>query len=824
MTLGRALVTNLGPYMLAAKAEALIAAEVGKGCDGTILSNPVSLEPYFSPISVPRDIMALKDNPFWIYENPPLEQDLVRFQVWISPDQPFDWVCLELLLKQLLTVSSRVGLEIMGNQERIVIMLLCHRSDMPVVQTAFRGKLKFCKLSPLKGNPFLDLGPQVWEKAKFYDYYPPPPYSHLLTRPNELHSSPYECLITAMADIPAPAKGVYQILFQPVSPAHNWHRNIEILMDFEYMVKQVSNVGYSQRYAQQAPSGDLRQMAGEVETKAHNDKPLYAMAFRVAVLGGNGLAHDYLKSLAVFSSLFQHGGRPLEFLTEADYQPILSPQQLRQMFRLGLTFRPGSLVNSAELTGLVHLPPATMAEHLEVSTDILDTLAITNNNLSEGTPIGICRIANSEKLVCIPRRIRLRHTHLIGKPDVGKSTAEEHMIIDDINNDHGVAVLDPHGDLAERLLALIPEAYMNKVIYFDPGDPYWVPLWNPMQKIPGQDNGRLTDDLVGVLKSFVTGWGDRMEHILRHSIFALLHLSGSTLLDIADLLRGSSKESETTRRLILDVVENEEARKFWQHDFTRYRPDELTPPKHKLSKLLVGGTLSMMLSQPHSSFNFRRIMDDGVIFIANLSRIGTEVRQILGGFILAVIHMTALSRSDIPKDKRKVFHTYLDEAHRFVTDSLEDIIAETRKYGVSLTLAHQYMRQFTIPQMDAVASVGTTIVFNVDTKDAIHLSKGFQGLVKPDDIIDLDIFQAIIRCGRDTAKIHTLAPLEIPEKNFKSQIIEQSHRKYCMPAPQVRKNIEQRGERANRPFEPLDTALKTSETNNTVKERDYEEH
>ena len=112
--------------------------------------------------------------------------------------------------------------------------------------------------------------------------------------------------------------------------------------------------------------------------------------------------------------------------------------------------------------------------------------------------------------------------------------------MDDIQHGHGVAVLDPHGDLVERLLTLIPEEYIEKTIYFDPGDPDWVPIWNPMQRIPGQDIGRMADDLVGVLKSFVTGWGDRMEHILRHSIFALLHLPGSTLLDIADILRSGS--------------------------------------------------------------------------------------------------------------------------------------------------------------------------------------------------------------------------------------------------------------------------------------------
>jgi len=132
----------------------------------------------------------------------------------------------------------------------------------------------------------------------------------------------------------------------------------------------------------------------------------------------------------------------------------------------------------------------------------------------------------------------------------------------------------------------------------------------------------------------------------------------------------------------LEVIENEEARKFWQHDFIRYRSDEFGPPKHKLSKLLVSGTISLMLSQPNSRFNFRQAMDDRMIFLGNLSKLGTEVREILGGFILAILHATALGRCDTPPERRKVFHVYLDEAHRFVTDALEDVIAETRKYGV----------------------------------------------------------------------------------------------------------------------------------------------
>jgi len=531
------------------------------------------------------------------------------------------------------------------------------------------------------------------------------------------------------------------------------------------------------------------------------------------VLCSDNIARKYLQSLTVFSSLFQHGGRALRSVTETDYKSILCSRQIREMFELGLTYRPGFLVNSTELAGLAHFPPATIAEHLEVSTALLDTLAVSTNARLRGTPVGTCSIANEEHPMYISQEIRICHTHVIGRPSMGKSTLEEHMVLDDIREGHGVAVLDPHGDLVERLLGLIPREDIDSVIYFDPSDPDWVPLWNPMQRVPGQSLGRMADDLVGVLKSFVTGWGDRMEHILRHSIYALLHLSGSTLLDIADILRTGSKESETMRRLILEVVENEEARNFWKHDFRNYRPDEFAPPKHKLSKLLVGSTVSLMLSQPKSSFNFRRIMDDGSIFLGNLSKIGTEVREILGGFMLAVMHMTALGRSDVPAAMRKPFHIYLDEAHRFVTDSMEDIIAETRKYGVSMTLAHQYLRQFTKTKVDALSSVGTTIVFNVDTADAAHLSRNFRNMVTVDDIVNLEVGQAIVRCGTNIARIKTLPPLDIPQKNFRDQIIARSRRDYCMPAAQVRQIIARRRERANKPFEPLDTNHRPSTAN-----------
>jgi hypothetical protein len=498
--------------------------------------------------------------------------------------------------------------------------------------------------------------------------------------------------MTTLASIEEPALGLYQVMFQPVDPLHNWHRNVEILLDFEYAIKLHDGFHPPQRYAQKSPSGDLKTMAWEVETKANNDKGFFAAALRLAVIGAGRKGRALLRGLGIVPSLFQHGGRPLEYVTEEEYARVLSLSEIRDMFVLGLTYRPGFLVNSFELTGLVHIPPLKTDHAHSIPLEALETLPVRNPDLLGGTWIGICEYAGVLQRASIPDRLREKHTHLIGRPGSGKSTLQTHMILSDIEQGHGVAVLDPHGDLIESVLCLIQEAHIHRTIYFNPGDPDWVPIWNPLKRIPGQDIVRTADDIVRAIQSFVAsgGWGDRLEHLLRNMIFSLIHLPKSTFLDLSNLLRNKSQESKRMTRDILAAIDNESVRQFWIQDYDKYGKDDLGPPRNKLSKLLVSGTVSLMLSQPESLFNFRQIMDDSMILLVDLSSIGSMVREILGCFILSLIHLAALSRSTVPLDQRKQFHVHCDETHRFMTDTLEDLIAETHKYRVSLSLAHHY--------------------------------------------------------------------------------------------------------------------------------------
>jgi hypothetical protein len=532
----------------------------------------------------------------------------------------------------------------------------------------------------------------------------------------------------------------------------------------------------------------------------------------------------HLSSLATFTSLFQHGGRPLTHLTDQEYSHLLSPDQIRDMFVLGVTYRPGFLVNSYELAGPVHIPPLDICEHRQIPLEGLETLPVCNSDLLNGTWIGTCSYAGCIQNACIPDGLRTSHTHLIGSTKMGKSTTQEHMILQDIEQGHGVAVLDPHGDLIERLLCLIPERHVERTIYLNPGDPDWVPLWNPLERIPGQDVGRAANNVVVAIKSFVasTGWGDRLENILRNLVFAILHLPQGTFLDISNLLRNKSKESKKIRSEILKVIDNETARQFWLHDYEGYSKTDLGPPINKLGKLLLSDTVSLMLSQPESRFNIRKIMDEGKILLINLSNMATSVKQVLGCFILSLLHLNALSRSSLPIEARKQFYIHCDEAHQFMTDTFENLIAETRKYKASLSLSHQYLSQFGKKKTDALSTVGSSVIFNVDKRDAQYLIKDLQEKVKVEELVSLGLGEAIARIGTDIVRIRTRPPLKPPTPNFKDRIITESRNKYYKPVHEVQKWIRRRKDRWSKPFSPL-TSTSTKKDNGELKEFVYDE-
>lgn len=368
---------------------------------------------------------------------------------------------------------------------------------------------------------------------------------------------------------------------------------------------------------------------------------------------------------------------------------------------------------------------------------------------------------------------------------------------------------DPHGQLIHDLLAMIPPQFADKVIYFNPGDPKYVAAWNPFN-CGNLSIDRIAMDITDSFKSFVTGWGHRLEHILRQSILGVLHLSGGSFFDVSNVLRRDSPESQQLIKQILSCVENPSVKNFWKYDFEVYSSNDIQPVHHKLSALMTALTVGLMLSQKYSLFNLTDIMESGKILLVDLSSVGTEVKKVLGCLMLSLLNSTAMSRDYIKKyDSLLPFHIHCDEAHMFVTDALEDIIAQVRKAKVSLTLAHQFMSQFDKTKIGALTGVGSRVVFAVNDNDAALLKKAMLGKVQIDDFVSLKRGQAIARINNKIVRFQTKFPIEKPSVNSRDAIIENSRKHYYVPIEDAKKDVFSRNgyERPSKNFNLSDIKL-----------------
>lgn len=788
MAIEDALIAQARPFILSAQIRSLTGSEILKGCSAELQPFAVALEPRFCALAQLMDagVVECSDAVAAKESNP---RDWIRLRVWISPDQPFNWHRCESFLKSLTTLSHLLGFEISGNRERIDVFLLCHCQDRPIIEAAFAGQFDCCRL--MTGEPGLleSLATEslpIW----FNDYYPLPPYFHRFTSFEELRFSPFETLLSALDGIPSPAVGFYQCLWEPTDQTHNWHRNIETLHDLHYAQRLQSGFTDAQRYPQQAPSGDLRSTSQEVQLKAHNDKPIFAAAVRLGVI--NHASPALLGALATSMNAFQHGGRALRCLNQDDYWFADTLRMISQ----GKVYRPGFLINSRELTGFVHLFSTKILENRQVGLRTLETLPVKNVRITTGTMIGVSHFGDRMDPVCIPQQVREHGTHLLASSGMGKSTVMQQMFLQDVSTNKGAVFIDAHGDSIRQLLTLIPPDRQDDCIMFDPGDPHRIPLWNPLHVAAGCDRYRMADDLLSALERVSKDWGDRLAHVLRNGLIGLSYLPQATMLDLYHLVRQKSPESEVLRKQIVELAVDEPVKKFWERDFLKdYREADLASPKHKLHKLIAGGSVSLMLSQPKAEIEFRRVMDEGKILLVDLSTIGGESREVLGSLILTLFMMAAISRSDTDPKKRRAFSIFADEAHLFISaDAIENLITQARKFGVNLCLAHQYLKQFKTAQVDALSTVGCTILGRLDKRDSQYFVKDLMDLVAPSDLLRLERYEMIARIGTDVVRLRTIPCSDAANAGSASTIVSQTHTHYCARADDIRNSLARKGD------------------------------
>lgn len=327
--------------------------------------------------------------------------------------------------------------------------------------------------------------------------------------------------------------------------------------------------------------------------------------------------------------------------------------------------------------------------------------------------------------ITLSERQRATHTYVVGQSGTGKSRALESWIMQDVLAGHGVGVIDPHGDLYDHLVARIAEhpALWEKVILFNSLDPDWVVGFNPLEKIDKVSAERLALHMTDIS---IKVWGldttqaPRMVWLLTNTFLALVDL-GLTLLDLPRFLMDGEYRENLLERVSLPAV-----RQYFRSEFPeagRNSQHWVSPVLNKFGRLLFDPDIRLIFGR-ESTINFRRIMDEKMILLVNLSKgiLGEGMSALLAAFIVAHIQKTALSRAD--RVNRPPFYFYLDEFQHYMTDTILDILSESRKYALSLTLAHQFLDQLPRQLQQAVLNTaGTLVAFRVGYRDALVLAK-----------------------------------------------------------------------------------------------------
>ncbi|MDF2379345.1 MAG: type IV secretion system DNA-binding domain-containing protein [Candidatus Gracilibacteria bacterium] len=415
------------------------------------------------------------------------------------------------------------------------------------------------------------------------------------------------------------------------------------------------------------------------------------------------------------------------------------------------------------------------------------------------TVLGKTNFRGASKLFGIKSLDRRRHMYIIGKTGMGKSTVLENMLFDDIQKGRGVAVIDPHGELADKVTAMVPKERINDVIVFDPSDIEHPVSFNMLEVKNPEHRSLVASGLVGVFKKmYAESWGPRLEYILRNCIMALTEFDGATLLGIPRML-----VDPIYREKVVNNVKDPVVKAFWTEEFAnmsdKLRTEAISPIQNKVGQFLSSPIIRNILGQVKSSIDIRHAMDTGKIFIVNLSKgkIGEDNSSLLGAMLITKFQLDAMSRADMDAEKRKDFYLYVDEFQNFATDSFATILSEARKYKLNLVMANQYVQQMEEDVMYAVfGNVGTLITFQVGFDDAEYFSKQFGEVVLPADIISLPKYTTYTRLLIDNmpSKVFSAAmspPVDVDmNSTVRRQVLDSSRERYGADKQLVEENIQ----------------------------------
>ena len=376
---------------------------------------------------------------------------------------------------------------------------------------------------------------------------------------------------------------------------------------------------------------------------------------------------------------------------------------------------------------------------------------------------------NSDIPFGIRQKDRLSHVYIIGQTGTGKTTLLETMLAQDIDWGRGMALIDPHGDLVERVNAQIPDGERHRLIYIDATDEACRWGYNPLKRVPRNLRPLVASGVLETFQKLYDGrsWGVRMEHIFRNVLLSLLDQPQADFSHIAKILL-----DRRYRRSAIRHIDNQEVVSFWKDEYEKYpyilRANAIAPIQNKVGAFMANPVVKRLLIGYEKEVSFRRAMDERKVILVNLSRgkIGQDAAHLLGGLIITALGLAAFSRSDIPEAARVPFHIFVDEFQNFTTLSLVNMLSELRKYRVSMTLANQYLHQLEKDIAEAVlGNAGTLISFRTGPSDARLIAAELLSKFQGEDVMRLrnyDIYLKMMIDGSPSKPFsaQTLTPCE----------------------------------------------------------------
>jgi hypothetical protein len=546
-------------------------------------------------------------------------------------------------------------------------------------------------------------------------------------------------------------------------------------------------------------SGLDQSLAEAIEEKAKH--PGFEVLIRVITSSNiSHRAQTILSNITASFALFDAPGKNgFKFVPARDIESFVTSYILR--------FFPAeqrsNILNSVELATIYHLPDSSNTPTTQLERQQSKQVDGPRNVVDDGLLLGYNVFRGIKKPIRLSENDRRRHMYVVGQTGTGKSTFLENIALQDMLEGRGFAFVDPHGDVAERLLGMVPKERTEDVIYFCPAEMDYPLGFNLFEFHNPEQKDFLIQEVINMIYKLYDPQrqgivGPRFEHIFRNCALLLMaDPKGGTFIDVPKLLIDPDfvrqKLQYTNDRTVID---------FWTKEFPNSQRSndagEVTAwVVSKFSAFMSNEMMRNIIGQTKSSFDMRKIMDDGKILLVNLSkgRTGELNSKLLGMIFVMKFQAAAMSRADIPEDERKDFCLYVDEFQNFATDSFESILSEARKFRLNLIVANQFITQLEEGVRDAIfGNIGAVVAHRVGTNDAEQLEKYFRPVFDVDDLQQLPNYNAIVRMLIGGVPTQPFSMADLPylgksNQNLADALKQLSAAKHGRPRAEVEKEI-----------------------------------